>query len=207
MSFKLANINVPRDASPEIILNLLNLNDDADTKISEYLENPCVISNASSFLKQVLNTDLCLISNGTMLTELRLSENTLKDKICRKQINSVFQILQCMNISVPKSEIAEFDDEETSFEHSSQMYKLLLTDGVHRCYGTNVTPINGINDKTLMGSKIYVNGMVDVSIGIMLLTQNTTFMLGGSLYRYKPKVDKIEKTPNAPKFVPFTTEK
>ncbi|XP_076446340.1 tudor domain-containing protein 3-like [Babylonia areolata] len=158
--------------------------------------------SADAIVKNALNLDLRDIGEKWLPTGL----NAGRAKVDYVVGPAVLQILKLRNLSAPK------DNEES--QAAPRLWKITLTDGHANMVAICLEPLRNLNVLTPPGSKLLLEGTVDVESSYLLLTNKNARLLGGRVpslvesWELKRKLAQqsrlgIQSEGGPPPFVPF----
>ncbi|XP_050415509.1 tudor domain-containing protein 3 isoform X1 [Patella vulgata] len=116
-------------------------------------------------VKNALDTDLREIGAKWLPEELQ------RGKLDYIQGPTVLQITKMKNIAAPK------ENEES--QGAPRMMKIILTDGQTNCTAVETEILKNMGFNTPPGSKIFIDGTVEVECNILLLNNKNTRFIGG----------------------------
>ncbi|XP_078323560.1 tudor domain-containing protein 3-like isoform X2 [Crassostrea virginica] len=122
-------------------------------------------TNVNKIVETAKDTDLKDIGEGWLPADVN------KGKCEQIQGPGVLQIQKIRNVTAPK------DNEESN--HAPRMLKLVLTDGQMNCNAVEMEKLERIGLDTCPGSKICLNGKVEVEHGFLKLYNRNVRFVGG----------------------------
>ncbi|KAL8577405.1 hypothetical protein ACOMHN_060227 [Nucella lapillus] len=158
--------------------------------------------SADAIAKNALNLDLRDIGDKWLPTGF----SSGKAKVDYVVGPAVLQVLKLRNLSAPK------DNEES--QAAPRMWKITLSDGHANMVAVCLEPLKNINVLTPPGTKLLIEGTVDVESSYLLLTNKNARLLGGRVpslvesWELKRKLAQqsrlgIQSEGSPPPFVPF----
>ncbi|XP_041358609.1 tudor domain-containing protein 3-like [Gigantopelta aegis] len=182
-------------AGDELARRGWHLSEEGLQQCSEHGKRP-----TDQILKNAFDTDLKEIG------EKWLPEELSRGRLDYLQGPAVLQVQKLRNIAAPK--------ENEHSQTAPRLLKLTLTDGHMTCIGIETENLKNIGLNTAPGSKILLDGTVDVENSFLLLSNKNFKFLGGRVdhiaenWEFKMKLAKqnrsnVQSEGGPPLFVPF----
>nr|XP_032832939.1 tudor domain-containing protein 3-like isoform X2 [Petromyzon marinus] len=121
--------------------------------------------DTDAIVKAALNGDLRSIGDKF------LPEEITRGKVDKLQGPLVLQVVKVRNVAAPR--------EQESCQGAPRMLRLQLTDGHITCPAIEFRALSAIGLNTPPGSKVCLNGSIQVVNGFMLLEESNVRLLGG----------------------------